>query len=542
MLSRRSLVKGGAVAVASASVAGTLGGCASKSGKDDALASVFKFFITDPVAIDPYNSQETQGSAVTRSLFDALTAYDWERGEIVPLACESWEANEDATEFTFHLIEGARFHNGDPVDAASFKRAWERVCNPNMPAPSEVAYHLDPVQGAAEMLAGTATELSGVSCPDDLTLKVKLISPMGDFPYVVAHPALSPVPQAAIDDRDSFLFAPIGNGPFKMNGQWESGQYIYTVANDDYYGTKPKLSGVYFSIQKDSDTAFREFEAGNMDCCDIPTGRVKELMGKYGESEDGYTATTGKQVINGPQASVYYLCLNLADEVISNKALRQAMNLAIDRQAIIDQLYEGTRVQATSIFPTLIDDDPSNAWEYATYDPERAKQIIEDNGLSGTSITLSYNSGGGHEDLMSMVQAYFQEIGIKVTQSSQEWAAYLSALGDGSFQVGRLGWTADYPTMDNFLYPNFYSTADNNYSKYNNAEVDARLLEARKLVDEEARKAVYREINQMVAEDLPIIPIMYYSVNKVASSDVQKFYFDAQNNAHFETAEMVATS
>jgi len=542
MFSRRTLLEGGAAL----SAAGLLAGCkksdsSSSTGSTSGTSTsgaVFKFYISDPVAIDPYNVQETSGTAVTRALFDQLTTYDWDKKEIVPLACESYEVNDDATEFTFKLREGAKFHNGDPVDAASYKRAWERVCNPNMSTPSEVAYHLDPVKGAKEMQAGTATELEGVTCPDDYTLKVTLTQPMADFPYVVAHPATSPVPQAALDDPASFLTAPIGNGPFKMDGKWESGQYVNLVRNDDYYGTAAKIDGVYYSIQKDPDTAFREFEAGNMDCCDIPTGRIAELTEKYGNSDDGYTATKGKQVINGAQASVYYLTINLEDETMQNKALRQAISLAIDRQAIVDQLYEGGREVATSIFPALIDDDASDAWEYAKYDVEAAKKLIEDNNLAGTSITLSYNSGGGHEDLMSMVQSNLEAIGLTCTQNSQEWAAYLSSLGDGSFQIGRLGWVADYPTMDNFLYPNFYSTADNNYSKYNNSEVDSQLEAARQIVDEDERKAACRAVNQLVAEDMPVIPIMYYSNGKIASERVAKFYYDPQNIGHFDTAEM----
>jgi len=542
-VTRRNFVEGSLAASALAALAA----CGKKTsttadGSDAAAVSggTMKYYINDPVAIDPYNTQESEGTQVEHILFDALTDFDWDKQEIVCKACESYETNDDASEFTFHLIEGATFHNGDPVTAECFKRGWERICNPNMSTPSDIAYHLDPVVGKAEMAAGEADELSGVTCPDDYTLVVKLTAPMADFAYVCAHPALAPVPQAALDDPDSFLLAPIGNGPFKMDGQWESGQYINVVRFDDYYGEPATLDGIEFSIQKDPDTAFREFEAGNMDFTSIPSGRLAETIEAYGESEDGYTVTPGHQVLTGAEASVYYLAVNLEDETMKDPAVRQAISLAINRQNIVDTLFEGSRKPADCMFPPAIDEDDSNAWEYCTQDVDRAKQILADAGYSDGDVTikLSYNSGGGHEDIMSIIQGDLEAVGITVEQESLEWAAYLTALGDGNYQIGRLGWIADYPTMDNFLYPNFLSTAENNYSKYVNEELDAKLAEARQIADDDERKAAYREANQMVAADLPVIPIMFYGHNHVGSANMNSFFYDAQGKAEFAIAEM----
>ena len=171
---------------------------------------------------------------------------------------------------------------------------------------------------------------------------------------------------------------------------------------------------------------------------------------------------------------------------------------------------------------------------------EQAKKIIADAGLEGTEVTLNYNSGGGHEDIMSIVQSDLEAVGLKVTQSAQEWAAYLDSLTNGNFQLGRLGWIADYPTMDNFIYPNFFSTADNNYSKYNNPDLDAAIKEARQIQDETERKAKYRKINQMAGEDLPIIPIMWYSHVHIGSERVKTLFYDPQGKADLDKAELNA--
>lgn len=541
-VSRRTFVKGSLAASALAALAAcgkNNNGASANGGTVKASeGGTFKYYISDPVAIDHYNLQESEGTQVGHVLFDSLVEWDWDKGDVKAKAAESWEINDDNTVFTFHLKD-AKFHNGDPVTSESFKRGWQRLVDTTMTTPGEIGYHLAPVVGYDEMAAGEATELTGLTCPDDKTFVVTLKEPMADFLAVCCHPGLAPAPQAAIDDAANYLLAPIGNGPFMMDGKWESGQYINVKRFDDYYGDKPALDAINFSIQKDPKTAYSELEAGNMDFCQIPTGRFAELTEKYGASVDGYTISPSRQTLAGAEASVYFLAVNLEDETMANKDLRHAIGLAINRQNIVDTLFEGVREPADNVFPPIID-KKGGSWEYAKYDPEAAKKIIDEKGLAGTTIKLSYNSGGGHEDIMSCIQADLTAVGLNVEQDTKEWAAYLQGLTDGDFQMGRMGWIADYPTLDNFIFPNFYSTADNNYSRYNNPEVDAAIDDARKIADEDERKDAYRKINQMVADDMPIIPIMFYAHQHVASDRVNELYYNAQGIADLGHASLRA--
>lgn len=548
-LNRRQFVGSALAASALAALAGCTsngGTTAGSAGSASAAApevgeNYISFYLSEPAYIDPYNAQENQGTAVVRATFDGLVTWDWATNDVVPLAAaELPTVSEDGLTYTFKLREGMKFHNGDPVDAASFKRGWERLADPTRKSPSEIGYHLAPVAGYAEMAAGDADEISGLVAVDDLTFQVTLTDPMADFTAVCCHPGLVPVPQAALDDPAAFLEQPIGNGPFKLDEAWQHNQYIIASKFEDYYGEAPKIDGVYFSIQADPDTAYRELQAGSIDFAMIPTGQIQEAVDQYGLSDDGFTVTPGKQVLTGTELSTYYLVVNLNDPALSDVNVRRAISLAIDRQAIVDTLYEGYREPATSIMPLSIDDNEQNVWEYCKYDPEQAKQILADAGYADgdISVSLSYNGDGGHEDLMSKVQQDLEAVGITVTQDTTEWATYLNNLSDGNYQLARLGWTADYPIMDNFLFPNFFSTADNNYGGYNNPDVDAAMLAARQIQDEEERKAAYRQICHQVGEDMPVIPIMFYAHNYVGTDRLASFYYDSQTIPHFETAEL----
>ena len=490
----------------------------------------FKYYLNDPVSIDPYNVQENQGMLVCNALFDALTVFDYDEGKIVGKAATSWEANEDATEFTFHLREGVTFHNGDPVTSKDFAYAWNRLCNPKTDPdnPSEVSYHLAMVEGYDDMVEGKDGAELALDCPDDYTFVVKLNMSYADFPYVVSHLATAPVPESAASDIAKYKLAPVGNGAFKMDGEWVSGQYIKVARNEKYWGDISHVDGVEFGIQKDPDTAYTEFQAGNFDCTQIPSGRISANIEEYGESSDGYTANPGEQVLLGSETSIYYLTCNNEDELFCNKHLRKAVSFAINRQAICDTVFEGSRVPADNFITPGIDGYEEGAWEAAKYDVEEAKKELElakeELGVDEFNITLSCNSGGGHEDIMQMIKADLEVIGVNAELDATEWAAYLTKLQDGNYQIGRLGWIADYPIMDNFLYPMFYTGTGDNRSKYSNPDVDKALTEARALVDDAERIAAMQKVNKMIAEDFPVIPVMFYRHMLVCSNRVNEMY------------------
>jgi peptide/nickel transport system substrate-binding protein/oligopeptide transport system substrate-binding protein len=542
-------------------VLGAIAGCAPNAtttgttgtGTTPVAGGTMSYYIGDPAAIDPYNAQETEGVTVVHQLFKSLTAFDsMDASKLLPAAASSWSANADATVWTFKLDPNDKFSDGTPVTAKDFVYAWNRIADPKTlntatkkVDPSTISYHLAPVMGYDAVQAGTATGMAGLKAVDDLTFEVTLSKPFGDFEYVVAHPALAPVEQALVENgvdyngaKVAFGDMPVGNGPFKMAEPWKHGQYVKVIRNDAFDGTKPLLDGVNFMTFKDPDTAYLEFQSGNLDFAQISLGKIADAKAKYGTSSDGYTANPNAQVLLGAEDSVYYLVVNNKDAAMSNLNLRKAVSLGINRQAICDALFEGTRAPADNIVPPGIAGYEPGVWAFAKYDTTAAAQALVDAGFPGgkgaPQIALTYNADGGHQKIMELVQSDLTKLGLKVKLAPlTDFPTYLKALGAGSFMIGRLGWVADYPIFDNFMNPLFNSTSTDNYSKYSDPAVDAAIVAARKITDTAARIAAYQAIDKTIGEAVPDIPLMFYQHHHVTSARVHDFVFSSMYLADF---------
>jgi peptide/nickel transport system substrate-binding protein/oligopeptide transport system substrate-binding protein len=362
------------------------------------------------------------------------------------------------------------------------------------------------------------------------------------------------VPKEEVDkDPKAFLDNPVGNGPFKMAEPWKHEQYIKTVAFPDFFGDKPKLDGVDFMIFKDDTTAFTEFKAGNLDFTTIPAGQIQATIAEFGESADGYTVSPGKQVLLGSELAVYYYWFNTKDPVMKNLDLRRAIALAINRQAIADTVYEGTRIPATGPVPSGIVGYQKDAWADNKYDVEAAKAALVKAGFPGGTgvpeLTISFNTGSAHEKVAQLVQADLAKIGLKTKFDGHEFAEYTSTflkiengnyVGSAPRQIMRLGWQADYPIMDNFLYPLFESKSTSNQALYSNPDVDKMLVEARKTTDSAARVKMYQDIEKKIGESMPMTAIVNYRHIRVGSDRLVNFVFSPMSLAKFEDVSIAA--
>jgi peptide/nickel transport system substrate-binding protein/oligopeptide transport system substrate-binding protein len=527
----------------------------------DRSGGTLSFFLVEPAGIDPYNVFESEGIRVAYAVFETLIRSDQDNpAQLIPAAATSWESNEDATVWTFNLDPNGQFSDGTPVTTADFIFAWNRVASletrntiGDTVDPSVIADQIDSIKGFAEMratdddgnlLEDNPTEMSGLVALDDHTLEVTLVRPFADFEYLVTHPALSPVPQYFVENGVEFEGEtvpfgemPIGNGPFKMAEPWARDQYIDLVRNDNYSGAAPYLDGISFRIFVDSDTAYNEFLAGNLDFTQIGQGRIDEAKAQFGVSPDGYTANPGEQVLTGPIGVIQYIAINNDVEPFDNIDLRRAISLAINRQAIVDIPFEGTRATADSFIPPGFSGAIADGWADARFDRDAAAAALADAGFPegeglGT-IQLGFNAGGGHEQWMELVQADLAEIGITAEFNTMEWAAYLEALQTGNYQTGRLGWSATYASGFYFLEPNFKTDSADNISGFGNPEIDTMLEEAMTILDVDARDAKMQEIHRLIGEEMPVVPVMFAANNHVVSDRLNNFNLNSLDIANF---------
>ncbi|WNM30031.1 ABC transporter substrate-binding protein [Streptomyces sp. Li-HN-5-11] len=487
------------------------GGSGSGSGKD---GGTFRLGITEPVAIDPYNSQESEGTLVTDNLFTGL--YDpTADGHVVPALATSKKVSSDGKTWTFTIKKGTKFTNGEPVDAQAFIRAWNRVAVKS--AASDVAYHMAGIEGFADAQAGKAQTMSGLSAPDPYTLQVKLSAPDFEFYIKTSHTVFSPVPKVAGDAHNkAYNEAPIGNGPFKMQGKWEHNKSITLVRNDDYGLTKAHLAKVQIDILNSANGVTLEtqgFESGQYDWARMPTPQLPAEKAKYEPQGEWIDQDT-----NG----MNYLLPITDNGPMKNAKAREAISYAIDRDAIIKGVFQGMQTKSTTILPPVFKDvyQKDLCTSCIKQDPAKAKQLAAEGGLKpGTTIKLAYNTGAGHEEWIQAVKQQLESVlGLKVQTSGEPFA---QLLGDqqkqGASGLFRFAWGADYPTPDNFLYPLLDTASINkdssgkvqgdNRARYSNKTFDDLLAKARATSDDTARNAIYKQAEKVALDDMALIPL-----------------------------------
>jgi oligopeptide transport system substrate-binding protein len=490
-------------------------------------------FVGDPPDnIDPALNQTLDAYQVVNSLYDGLTEIDSsdpENPQPVGQVAESWEVNEDATEYVFTIREGLKFSDGTDVLPSSFTRAWERASDPDLAGP--YSYLFSFIEGGQEKLDGEAETLSGVEADDEaMTLTVQLSAPYSNFPYVAGFQLFMPMPEAVeeLDDQtqwDQGLM--IGNGPFMLESP-RTDEEIVLVPNPEWDGTQydealdlpeqPYLDTLTFRVSQDPDTSYNSFEAGEGLTANIPPGRVEEARSTY--------ETTLDVAILGS----YYFDFNVDDPVLGgdeNLLLRQAISQAIDREDINDAVYEGTRTNSTGLLPPGIPGFTEDQCEYCAYDPEAAEAAYQEWQDAGNELTepipIQFNIGAGHEPVVDIIIDNLDAIGIPAEPQGIDTETYFDQLSEGACTLCRAGWYADYPTADNFLFDLFGSEAahgGNNYSNYVNEEYDQLLADAKESTDPDEQAELFQEAERMLLnDDIALAPINWYLGDYVYNGD-----------------------
>jgi len=468
-------------------------GCSSQERQPGVL---YLRLASDPTTLDPAYIVDVSGGGVAAKLFDGLVQFDRD-ANIVPDIAEKYEISPDGKVYTFHLRHGVKFSNGREVTSGDFKYTFERVLSPDTNSPR--TWLFDRIKGAKNYMEKKATDVSGLTCPDDYTLKVELDAPFGPFLGLLAMPGGYAVPKEEVEKwGKDFSDHPAGAGPYTLS-KWEHGSRLRLTANPAYFGTKPMLNGMVYRIIPEDLTSVAEFERGNLDTVDIPAPEFR----RYVQSPKWRDNIVSQVGIN-----TYYLGFNCSRPPFNNPDLRRAVSMAIDRKRILNTIYERRGVLAYGPVPQTLLPLPAcciAAFPY-TYDPEGARRLIDKAGARGLKVKIYVGAVQETVDMVEVIQQYLKDIGIDASIVQLEWSAYKQAINDGDADAFWMSWQADYPDPENFLFPVFYSGnagPAGNRARFNDPDFDSIIQQAQSEPDPAKRRALYRQAQARVVAMAP---------------------------------------
>lgn len=472
----------------------------------------------NPPHIDPALNFTLEGAEINNLLYDALTGFDWTNPKdpkLVPMAAESWTSNADATEFVFNIRKHT-FSNGNPVLPSSFVYSWNRASDPALAA--TYSYLFFNLAGGQERVEGKAKTISGLTGDDAaMTLTVKLSRPFADFPTVATHNIFFPMDElttSKVADQAKYeQGVMIGNGPFVMATPMVTDKGVTLKKNATYWGTPPNLDELQFVVSKDLDTAYSAYEAGQFDTSAIPSGKWKSATGKH-------------PFVQAPAQTIDYYVFNAEDPVVGgpkNEKLRQAISMALDRKVLTDAVCQGSCIPADSLVPPGIAGQTA-VCTICSHDVAKATALLDEWKAAGNTLSpieLSFNAGAGHEDLISLMQAQLQEVGIEVKQAPLSSDTYFQTMAKTPAQFFRLGWAADYPLYDNFTYDLLASDSANNYGRFKSAEFDDLIKKARASSDPAQRAKAYQDAESLAVNSGNSLPLFWGNGGFVHSDKVK---------------------
>jgi oligopeptide transport system substrate-binding protein len=474
---------------------------------------------TDPATLDHHKTSTVAEANVIRDLYEGLVTED-AAGELIPGTAESWEISEDGLTYTFTLRENARWSNGDPVTSDDFLFAFRRIMTPETAA--GYASILFPIQNSEAITKGEmAPEELGVAAPDPRTLVITLSSPTPYFLQLLRHQTGSPLHRASVEALGTDYTRPgnlVTNGAYMLES-FVPNDKIVMKKNPNYHdAANVQIETIEWIPFEDRSACLRRFEAGEVHICsDVPAEQMAYMEEKLPD-----------RLKVEPYLGTYYVALKVAKEPFGDARVRQAISMLIDRDFIADEVWQGTMFPAYALIPPGIDNYVENppVLDYAETDlldrEDRALALFEEAGVdpAGLSVQLSFNSSENHRNTMAAIADMLSNVGISASLNEMEGTGYFNYLREGGdFDIARAGWIGDYSDPQNFLYLN-ESGVSFNYSGWENEEYDARMRAASETTDLAARAALLEEAEQIYVDEVPTIPLLFYSSRALVSDKV----------------------
>jgi len=447
---------------------------------------------TNPTTLDPALIVDVTGGSLSAKIFNGLVRIG-DNLDIKPDIAENWIVSSDGCLYTFTLKRGVTFSNKRTVQAADFKYSFERILNPGTISPNTWVF--EKILGADDFMKGRAADVKGIKVLDDHTLRIQLKQPFSPFLSLMTMTAAYVVPREVVERWGAdFSSHPVGTGPFILK-EWLPNRTVRFEKREDYFAAPAKVSGIIYRIIPEDLTAVTEFEIGNIDVLTIPASEYS----RYRNDAKRSHFISSLQGLN-----TYYLGFNCSRPPFNNPNLRKAIFLGIDREKILNTIYEKRGRLAAGPVPDILRkwDEP----DHHAFDVQKAKAFIQQEGFDG--ITLNFYTTADQEivDIAEVIQSYIRVLGIQVKIKQLEWSAYKEAINKGEPDMFYLGWWADYPDPENFLFPLFHSSNHGpagNRTRYTNAVVDSLIERAEIALDEKKRWQLYKIAEYTIVSDMP---------------------------------------
>ena len=462
-------------------------------------------FNNDLTTLDPHVGYDWQNWSVIKSIFDGLMDYKPGTTELEPDLAESYTVSDDGLTYTFKLRDGVTFHNGRVMTSADVKYSFERAVNPATQSPGGGYFGM--IAGYDDVAGGKATALSGIETPDDKTVVFKLTRPDATFLHLMAINFGYVVPKEEVEKAGAdWGKQPVGTGAFKFT-EWAPGQYIKLERNKDYFRAGvPYLDNVTFEFGQDPTVAVLRLKKGEIDIVGdgIPPAQFAEIMADPANKD---------LIAEGNQLHTGYVTMNVTQAPFDNVKVRQAVNMAINKERIV-RLINNRAAPASQALPPAM---PGYNAENKGYAPEGAKKLLAEAGAGEITTELYVMNVDPNPRIAQAIQQDLAAVGIKAEIRSLAQAEVIAAGGAGKAPMiwsGGMAWIADFPDPANFYYGILGCAGAVeggwNWSKYCNKALDERATKADAMVKDDqkdARIAEWKAVFDEVLKDAPWAPV-----------------------------------
>lgn len=463
----------------------------------------------EPQTLDPHRAEGVPASNILRDLFEGLVS-EQPDGTIMPGAAVSWVVSEDRLTYTFSLRTDARWSNGEPVTAQDFVYGLRRSVDPA--TLSEYSSILHPIENAESIIAGKLppTKL-GVMAEDATTLRIKLNAPTPYFPGLLTHSTTYPAHRASIEAAGDRFARPgklVGNGAFVLD-EWVVQSHIKLKRNEHYWNdAQTTIEEVYYYPIENADTELKRYRA---DALDITQVVPYQQLGWIRDN-------LGDELVIAPYLGSYYFGFNTTRPPFKdNQPLRQALNMAIDRKIITERISGAGEIPAYGWVPP-VEGYSAQQPEWASWTQEQrneeAKKLYRESGYSNENplrLEVLYNTNENHKRLVVAIASMWKQVlGVETSLINQEWKVFLETRRRMEVtQVFRAGWIGDYNDAYTFSQL-MHSKNELNHQGYANEAYDSLLDQAAMETDLERRAQLLQQAEQILLQDLPIIPVYVY--------------------------------